>query len=189
MEFHGHLCPGLVLGYIAAKEAMKAMDVIRAEDEELVAIVENDSCAADAIQVITGCTFGKGNFIFHDFGKQVYTLLSRKTRQGVRLVLKRDIRKPKKPDGSTDRPAFIHQLLNGQIIDFFNSTRIETELPPLARIFDNAVCDNCGEEVMLPRVREKNGRKLCSPCFDAQASKSLIGQSPTSAVSKATLFT
>ena len=24
---------------------------------------------ADAVQVLTGCTFGKGNFIYKDFGK------------------------------------------------------------------------------------------------------------------------
>jgi len=34
----------------------------RAEDEEIVAVVETDACGADAIQVRTGCTFGKGNF-------------------------------------------------------------------------------------------------------------------------------
>jgi len=68
--FHGHFCPGLAIGYRAAQIAMDALRTDRAEDEELVAIVENDSCAVDAVQVLSGCTFGKGNLIFRDHGKQ-----------------------------------------------------------------------------------------------------------------------
>ena len=60
VEFHGHLCPGLTIGYLAAKVGLERLGIGRAEDEELIAIVENDSCAVDAVQVLTGCTFGKG---------------------------------------------------------------------------------------------------------------------------------
>jgi len=62
-------CPGLP-GSLRALKELKG----RAEDEELVAVVENNLCAVDAVQVMTGCTFGKGNLIFRDYGKQVYTL-------------------------------------------------------------------------------------------------------------------
>ena len=61
-DFHGHVCPGLAIGYRAAKAGMEWLSANRAEDEEVVAIVETDACGADAIQVLTGCTFGKGNF-------------------------------------------------------------------------------------------------------------------------------
>jgi len=71
IQFHGHHCPGLALAYRVAKAALREFGAGRPQDEELVAVVENDSCAADAIQFITGCTFGKGNLIFHDFGKHV----------------------------------------------------------------------------------------------------------------------
>ncbi len=60
--FHGHFCPGLAIGFKAAGELMRILQVERDGDEELFAIVETDACGADAIQVITGCTFGKGNF-------------------------------------------------------------------------------------------------------------------------------
>ena len=56
VRFHGHFCGGIVIGYRAAKVALHHLGSRRAEDEELVAIVENDSCAVDAVQVITGCT-------------------------------------------------------------------------------------------------------------------------------------
>ena len=68
-----------------AKAALRELKADRPRDEELVAIVENDSCAVDAIQFITGCTFGKGNLIFRDYGKHVYTFFNRRTGQGVRI--------------------------------------------------------------------------------------------------------
>ena len=67
-DFHGHVCPGSALGYQAAKAGLKELSGERSQDEEIITIVENDSCAVDAIQVLTGCTFGKGNLIFFDFG-------------------------------------------------------------------------------------------------------------------------
>src|SRR5574337_697812 len=85
IQFHGHLCPGLALGYRVAKAALRELHADRPHDEELVAVVENDSCAADAIQFITGCTFGKGNLIFRDYGKHVYTFYNRGNGSAVRV--------------------------------------------------------------------------------------------------------
>ncbi|NIT04240.1 formylmethanofuran dehydrogenase, partial [Candidatus Saccharibacteria bacterium] len=42
VEFHGHLCPGLAIGFRVARAALDELGQ-RAEDEELVAVVENDS--------------------------------------------------------------------------------------------------------------------------------------------------
>ena len=87
IQFHGHACPGLALGYRVANLALKELG-LRARDEELVAIVENNSCAVDAIQFICGCTFGKGNFIYRDFGKQVYTFFKRPNTEALRIAVK-----------------------------------------------------------------------------------------------------
>ena len=91
VEFHGHVCPGLAIGYAAAKAGMRVLNVGPSEDEEIVAIVENDSCAVDAVQSLLGCTFGKGNLIFRDWGKQVFTFLDRKTLRAVRVSLRADM--------------------------------------------------------------------------------------------------
>ena len=90
VAFHGHACPGLAFGYRVSQLAMEKLVVHRSEDEELVAIVENSSCAVDAIQAMTGCTFGKGNFIFKDFGKQVYTFIRRSDGEAVRVSVEWD---------------------------------------------------------------------------------------------------
>ena len=85
VDFHGHICGGLVMGYKVSKMALAWFKENRAQVEELVAIVENDACGVDAVQVLTGCTFGKGNFIYKDYGKIAFTFFSRKTGKGIRI--------------------------------------------------------------------------------------------------------
>ncbi|MEN6351189.1 MAG: formylmethanofuran dehydrogenase subunit E family protein [Syntrophomonas sp.] len=72
VEFHGHTCVGLALGYRVGKATLKHLDSSRAPDEELIAIVETDNCALDALQVLTGCSIGKGNIFLRDYGKNVF---------------------------------------------------------------------------------------------------------------------
>jgi formylmethanofuran dehydrogenase subunit E len=43
--------------------------------------VETEACGADAIQVMTGYTFGKGNFIFRDYRNNAFSLLGRKRKK------------------------------------------------------------------------------------------------------------
>jgi formylmethanofuran dehydrogenase subunit E len=86
VRFHGHICPGLVLGYRVSEFALKELGR-KSIDEEIVAIVENNSCAVDAVQVMTGCTFGKGNLIFKDYGKQVYTFIKRPSGKAIRISI------------------------------------------------------------------------------------------------------
>ena len=86
VAFHGHACPGLALGYRAAYYALDALKGGRSDDEELVCIVENDACGIDAIQVIAGCSVGKGNLILRDFGKHAYTFIDRRYNRAIRLV-------------------------------------------------------------------------------------------------------
>ena len=45
----------------------------RSHAEELVAVVETEKCGVDAIRFLTGCTFGKGNLIHKDYGKNAFT--------------------------------------------------------------------------------------------------------------------
>jgi len=89
IRFHGHQCPGLAMGLRVSLVALRELGK-PAKDEELVAIVENSSCGVDAIQVLTGCTFGKGNLIFRDFGKYVYTFMNRETQRALRISIKEE---------------------------------------------------------------------------------------------------
>ena len=68
VEFHGHACPGLAIGFKAVEAVKEKMGVTFSSDEELVCVTENDACGVDAIQVLTGCSLGKGNLIYRDTG-------------------------------------------------------------------------------------------------------------------------
>lgn len=85
VAFHGHLCPGLTMGMQAAHIALREIGP-HSKDEEVVAVVETDMCAVDAIQVLTGCTFGKGNLIHRDWGKNAYTFFRRSDGRAVRVA-------------------------------------------------------------------------------------------------------
>ena len=66
IAFHGHWCPGLATGIRVAELALR--EIGRAGDEDIVAVAESDTCAVDAIQVLTGCTVGKGNLVLLGIG-------------------------------------------------------------------------------------------------------------------------
>ncbi len=164
-EFHGHSCPGLAIGYRMTVAGLEALGMERASDEELVAIVENDACGVDAVQYIAGCTFGKGNLVFRDYGKPVYTFLNRRTGKAVRVVGHRE----GQPEGlGDDRQARIQWILNAPSDRVLSRQQVQVEPPPHARVYGTALCAACGERVMETRLREVNGRYLCIPCAEAQ---------------------
>ena len=73
-QFHGHSCPAMPMGLRVGAAAMNTLGVERARDGQLLALVElgDDHCAtcfADGVQMITGCTFGKGNIRKLHYGK------------------------------------------------------------------------------------------------------------------------
>ena len=90
VKFHGHICPGLAIGFYASHMAMRWMAAEKSPDDETYAIIESCGCGADAVQAITGCTTGKGNLIIQDNGKQVYTLGIRGRPQAIRIALRPD---------------------------------------------------------------------------------------------------
>ena len=164
IKFHGHECPGLAIGYRMAVAGMKALDSIRSEDEEIVAIVENNACGVDALQCVTGCTFGKGNLIFHDYGKQVYTLYSRTTGAGVRVVFNWDKAHKGQP---ADRMAMAQWILDTPAETILSITRVSIDEPEPARIMKSEPGAACGEATMETRLREVDGKRMCVPCSDS----------------------
>ena len=165
VQFHGHQCPGLAIGFRMATAAMKKLQSMRAEDEELVAIVENDACGVDALQCITGCTFGKGNLLFRDYGKQVYTIYSRSSRKGVRVLFHgKDI-----PDDlREDRSALTNWILHSAADKMLTVTTTSVSEPEPAKIRNSIACAFCGETVMETRVRQLQKKPACIPCYEKQ---------------------
>lgn len=169
VSFHGHLCPGVVIGYCAANLAMDDLCVERSGDEELITIVENDSCAVDAIQVLTGCTFGKGNLFFRDHGKMVFTFANRKDDRSVRLYYNRDTLPPNDESLTVEqqRQRQIEFMLSSSPATFFDITHdVLACFPDCATIYNSKPCDNCGEFVMEARLLQWDGKLLCKTCYN-----------------------
>jgi formylmethanofuran dehydrogenase subunit E len=183
VQFHGHLCPGLALGFRVAKAALRELGADRPRDEELAAVVENDSCAVDAIQFITGCTFGKGNLIFQDYGKHVYTLFNRRTGRGVRISedfrgFEGDERFPalkKRQEAGEDvsREIEVYKMEKASAIlkaderELLSISPAVSPVPPVARVRGSVRCAVCGEKFMESRGRVKNEKIVCIPCWES----------------------
>lgn len=183
--FHGHLCPGLAIGIRVAEQALLEMGE-RPGDEEVVAIVETNNCAVDAIQYITGCTFGKGNLIHLDYGKNAFRFIRRSDGKAIRIVMKPDAMKPggadegllmkriregsaseeEKKESARLRQQRIEAILSMSLADLVDVQTIEPEIPPRARIFNSVACDACGEKTMEPRLRLLEGKAYCPECFE-----------------------
>jgi formylmethanofuran dehydrogenase subunit E len=182
-DFHGHICPGLTMGMQAAHIALREIGP-HAKDEEVVAVTETDMCGVDAIQVLTGCTFGKGNLIHRDWGKNAYTFHRRSDGRAVRVVARpgawqRDpehmalmarVRSGEASEEERRRFRELHEsrareLLERDPDELYDVQEIGAPPPRRARIHDSLECASCGEAAMETRVRRFGGRELCTPCF------------------------
>jgi formylmethanofuran dehydrogenase subunit E len=193
IAFHGHSCPGLAIGIRAAELALK--EIGRAPDEEIVAVVETDMCGVDAIQFLTGCTFGKGNLIHKDYGKNAFTFYRRSDGKAIRLVTRPSssggvrssttlgdvgsllgkLNKKLLEERLTDeeqkiwqetRAAIIQRIMESPLEDLFEIKTPSDPVPQKARILNSLICASCGEQVMETRTRRFHGQVLCIPCFD-----------------------
>lgn len=158
IEFHGHECPGLAIGYRVCEIATQKMGLKFSSDEEIVCVTENDACGVDAVQVITGCTMGKGNLIYRGTGKMAFSFFSRKNNDSIRIILK-----PSKKDMTREeRERFILEAPQEEVFDIKKPT---FSLPERARIFNTVICEKCGEGAPESKIRLCNGKKLCLDCY------------------------
>ena len=163
IEFHGHNCLGLTIGIRVAELARQELDIHQTPN--VVCVTETDMCGVDAIQFLTGCSFGKGNLIHRDFGKSAFTFFNRDTGKGFRAVFQNHIARDE------DRDRRIQLLLEADLDTLFKVEKMDA--PPVrpARILKSIECGSCGEMTMESRIRLFDGKNLCSPCFQAVEQK------------------
>jgi formylmethanofuran dehydrogenase subunit E len=186
IDFHGHFCPGLMYGYLVAREAIRLLALSRSEDEEVVAFPENDSCAVDALQVLLGTTTGKGNLIFRDYGKNAYTVLQRQARRAFRfsrtteyayggedrvdfeLLGKKIAAKTASPEENTRyRQMKALDLLKKDFSSVFATEEIPPPEQPYAPLAPSVACAKCGEMTMATRLVNAGSNGLyCVPCAE-----------------------
>jgi formylmethanofuran dehydrogenase subunit E len=184
IAFHGHSCPGLVIGIRAAELALQKF--AQADRDDLVAVVETDMCGVDAIQLLTGCTFGKGNLIHKDYGKTAFSFYDRSKNVGFRALLRPDlsgdagselrslVKKVEAGTANEKERVRYHKLrdelqeryMNADLEEMFIVTEPPLPVPKPARILSSLKCEACGEMTMESRTRRFDGKTLCWPCFE-----------------------
>ncbi len=186
-QLHGHYCPGLAIGVLAGTYAMSHISEISDGLEELLAIVEINSCFVDGIQFVTGCTVGNNSLIYREYGKTAVTLTDR-SGNGVRYAVKPDfnerlqdispefqkmftkvVKKGERTPKNRARFSQLAQEVAFRMTDIkpeslFFIKEVNTSIPEYARMEDNIICAQCGESVMANRIVEYDGQQFCRGC-------------------------
>ncbi|HID28779.1 MAG TPA: formylmethanofuran dehydrogenase [Desulfobacterales bacterium] len=190
IAFHGHLCPGLVYGYLVAKQAIQLLDLHRSQDEEIVSISENDTCAVDALQVLLGTTAGKGNLLIKEYGKNAFTVINRSDKRAFRFSRKAYYKYEGQHQEEFDRletavaagNASVEQRIRQRLLKsldllskpfdaVFTTAEVKVPEPPYAPLARSEACAQCGEMTMSTRmVDTNNGKRLCMPCSSSPPS-------------------
>jgi len=139
VAFHGHECGGLMVGFKAALLAIEGLKLEFSEDEQVVCVSENDACGVDAIQVLLGCTAGKGNLLFHLTGKQAYSFY--------------------------ERASGFEWLRDRAPRDLFDIKPVRADLPEESRIFQSVECSKCHEHAAEHFIRLQEGNPVCLDCW------------------------
>ncbi|MGC8932811.1 MAG: FmdE family protein [Candidatus Methanodesulfokora sp.] len=191
-EFHGHICPFLVLGLRASEIAMQKLGLTKAGEvetvgEEILAIVECNNCFTDGVQVATGCTLGNNSLIYMDVGKNAVTLVKRGEWRGVRVYIDSEKLRNKyfkkeatelfekvvvKRQGTSEDYERLRKMWaeNGWSMtnvpeEMFKIEEVETAEIERAPILESVKCEKCGELVMKTRIRVVDGKAVCLSCL------------------------
>jgi formylmethanofuran dehydrogenase subunit E len=183
---HGHFCPFSAIGVKASVRAVKELGISSTGMEEVIAIVETNSCFSDGVQFVTGCSFGNNALIYRDYGKTAFTLAKRNG-EALRVSVKADSRfleerEPqtfelfqkvvvKRQGTEADRRRLDElwrqasfKMLDIPDDELFEVNRVTVDVPAYSRIFASVKCSLCGESVMEPRSRIRDGKPVCIPC-------------------------
>jgi formylmethanofuran dehydrogenase subunit E len=172
-QSHGHMCAGQVLGVRMAMLGCNAVgihDPRGADRKSLIAFVEIDRCAADAVNTVTGCRLGKRTLKFLDYGKLAATFLNVKTGEAVRVVALDSSREAAdcafpEIENKYERQLRAYKALPDE--ELFKVERVRIRLAahdqpgrPISRV----QCAECGEGVNDHREILSDGRTLCRAC-------------------------
>lgn len=172
-EAHGHICAGQILGLRMALHGLELLgigDPTGRDRKRLVAFVEIDRCATDAIPVVTGCRMGKRALKFRDFGKVAATFCDLQADRAVRVVARESSREraqemyPEIADRNEQQMRAYREMPAAELFDHqWVRVRVAPEDLPGYKA-PRAVCAGCGEGVAFKREVVSEGRVLCRAC-------------------------
>lgn len=174
-NFHGEICPGIVMGTRIAMAGMRELGMDPFErNRDLMVYVEIDRCMADAVQAVTGITMGHRTLRYKDYGKFAATFLDLSSRKAVRVSAVVGPPVPAKSDekkdaGKPDMKEMVKKLSNAPeeellVIEEVKVDIGEHEIPGFPKF--RAYCEECGDRVLDRREVVVDGRTLCKACAE-----------------------
>ena len=185
-QLQGHKCPSMVLGLRAGAAALNKLDVKRDRDAELTLLAdigENHWALdyVDGLQVITGCTTGKGNLILTYKGKLSFLLINVEKKKAVRITPRAEMvlsfRKTdffnlyrRRGTGASKVPDDLVEPIIKYIMNspeeklLIVSDVFDFEYSESPRSFYSFVCEECDEVVIEEYGRIKGDRMVCIDC-------------------------
>jgi formylmethanofuran dehydrogenase subunit E len=169
VAFHGHRCPGLVLGVRMAMAGCRevGVDEPRRAGKALVVLVEIDRCATDAIEALTGVSLGKRTLKHLDYGKMAATFVNVPTGAAVRVAARDDARTLAAvlvPDAADSRRAQTLAYASMDESSLLALEPVSVEPGWLDRRRVRVRCETCGEGINYGREVRVGARVRCRPC-------------------------
>ena len=184
VDFHGHICPDLVIGGKFCEYAHRLLSKAGTLDRSLSIVAENSTSALDAIQILLGATMGNQRLRIVDYGKHVYTLVV----TGADLALRFSLRPQTFDDAdeyhrlavsiAEERPVMEEVVQFQHLLDHrvaFLLSRKPEELytvQPVAPFPPHAEaagiyrqCAACREQMLQSHAVEYDRKAYCTPCF------------------------
>ncbi|SHI85865.1 FmdE family protein [Parasporobacterium paucivorans] len=165
IEFHGHLCGGIIMGVRMARAAMDYLGIDEPEkNRDFIVYVENDRCISDAIQSVTGCSLGKRRLKWLDYGKMAASFIDMDTKKGIRLAVNAD----RNPEPSDDLEAFWGEFEDEELFKM-EPVSMDLKMEDMPGKPSRSVnCEICHEKIMDGRDVAKDGKIVCKSCANGK---------------------
>lgn len=178
-EFHGHVCPGIVLGTRLTIAGMRELGMDpKKKNHDLIVYVEIDRCGADAIQAITGCSLGHRNLKHKDFGKFAATFVDTGSGNAVRVSVHEKNRAEHDKLPPKEVLRVLSEVPEPEILEIepVQLAIPKEDLPgfPVGK----AICSACGEQISDNRHVIAQGKVLCRNCAGESYYRVLGDQGP-----------
>jgi formylmethanofuran dehydrogenase subunit E len=195
-QIHGHFCGGVSSGVMASVYGLSELAKLQKTAgvdglENILAIIETNSCFADGVQYAAGCSIGNNGLVYRDFGKTAVTFLVREketvcaavrvSARGNRMVMQE--RYPEfsrlfkevivQSNRSTEKVAEFKRLSCAVSFDMLDTPfeemfhleiNPEVYIPGFAPIKGSKICKKCGESCMETKADEIKDASYCKAC-------------------------
>ena len=184
VDFHGHLCPDLVVGGKACQYVQELISSKAFPDHNISIIAENSTSALDAIQIMLGATVGNQRLQIMDFGKHNYTIIGKNGETGVKLSLCPQFYGDEEKYNALEQKIIRNRMTLDEMVgfqelldrrvkrllslshqDLFKTRFFEPDQKPTELASVYLICSICEEQVLKSRAIEHSGTVYCVPCF------------------------